>query len=181
MRKMGFQVLGFCLIESLMILSMLVLLALWAMPAISGYADNARMNSATTAFLSSMQLARHSAVSRSRRVVLCKSADGSSCTRMGGWEQGWIVFQDNNNNASREIDEMLLHVERSMAGKLKVRGNRPVDTYIAYTSLGQTVLTSGAFQAGTVSVCTEALAVRRIVLSSSGRARTEAGGAESCV
>ncbi len=42
----------------------------------------------------SLNLARSEAVKRNQQVVLCKSADGATCTTAGAWDQGWLVFVD---------------------------------------------------------------------------------------
>lgn len=174
---------GLTLIE--FIVSLVVLLALlqFAVPALSAVVDSVKLDLANQAMVSSLQLARNQAVIRGRHVVLCKSTDGQRCSLASGWEQGWIVFQDSNNNALLDEGEPVLHKEQALSGSMRFTGNRPVAAYVSYTPLGQTHLTNGAFQAGTLTVCRAsftAVTGRQIVISSSGRARTQLAKLDYC-
>jgi type IV fimbrial biogenesis protein FimT len=167
---------GLSLIEFLVGVTVLAALVPFAVPAMAGLIGSVRLDAANQTMVSSLQLARNSAVVRGRPVVLCKSADGLQCARTRGWEQGWIVFQDSNSNGELDEGEQILHREPPLAQGVRLTGNHTVDSYIAYFPLGQTKLKNGAFQAGTLTVCVdsaEAVTGRQIVISSSGRARTQ--------
>jgi len=183
MRGRRFHSSGYTLLEMLMTVILLTMLLLFGLPSMLVFVDTMRLDTANRAMISSLQLARSSAAAGGRRVVLCKSADGVSCGQAQGWEQGWIVFQDSNNNAHLDEGERVLHREPALGARLRMRGNRPVEGYIAYTPLGQTQLTNGAFQAGTLTACMLSLeqsSARQIVISASGRARTQAVRLEFC-
>lgn len=174
---------GLTLIEFLVSLMVLLALLQLAVPAMSAMVDSVRLDLASQAMVSSLQLARNQAVMSGRRVVLCKSADGQRCSQISGWEQGWIVFQDSNNNALRDEGEPVLHKEQALTSAVKLTGNRPVQSYVSYTPLGQTHMSNGAFQAGTLTACMasfSALTARQIVISSSGRARTQMAKLDYC-
>lgn len=167
---------GFTLVELVMVLALVAILQMLAVPAMSAMADVMRVQSATQSFSSSIQLARSEAIKRNARVVLCKSDTGSRCVRTGGWEQGWIVFQDVNNNAQIEAGEPLMQREPALVGALRLTGNAQVESYLSYTPLGNTSSTSGAFQAGTFTICrrsTSQTDARQIVISSAGRVRSQ--------
>jgi type IV fimbrial biogenesis protein FimT len=167
---------GFTLIELLVVLTLLVVLQTLAVPAMSAVADSIRVQSVTQSFFSNLQFTRSEAIKRNARVVLCKSDTGLRCVRTGGWEQGWIVFQDVNNNAQVDAGEPVLQRELALVGALRLTGNTQVESYISYTPLGHTSTTSGAFQAGTFTVCrrsTTQTEARQIVISSAGRVRTQ--------
>lgn len=167
---------GWSLLEVLVGMAVLLATLQYGIPAFAAAVDSVRLDLANQAMVSSLQLARNSAVIRGQRVVLCKSPDALRCSQTGGWEQGWIVFQDANGNAMLDEGEVVLHRERALPGQVRMSGNRPVESYVAYTPLGHTQLTSGAFQAGTLTVCVASAEVasgRQIVISSSGRARTQ--------
>jgi type IV fimbrial biogenesis protein FimT len=174
---------GLSLVEVLVGMAVLLATLQYGIPAIAGAVDSVRLDLANQAMVSSLQLARNSAVIRGQRVVLCKSPDAQHCIQDGGWEQGWIVFQDSNNNAMLDEGEVVLHREGALPGQVRMSGNRPVESYVAYTPFGHTQLTSGAFQAGTLTVCVasgEMATGRQIVISSSGRARTQMVKGETC-
>ncbi|MCB1935235.1 MAG: GspH/FimT family protein [Nitrosomonas sp.] len=127
--------------------------------------------------LSNFSLARSEAIKRNGRVVVCTSSDGSSCTNSGNWNQGWIIFSDLDNDASRDGGEDLIHAMPSLQTGYSFSGNANVSNYISFDSQGMTILTSGAMQSGTIVLCPAAPAAggmgRQLILSSSGRARIE--------
>ena len=56
---------------------------------------------------------------------------------------------------------------------ITIRGNRPVDDYVSYTSLGSARLLNGALQMGTFTVCKSGRRAIDVVLANSGRARIQ--------
>jgi len=177
------QVGGFTLIEVLVVLALMAILHTLAAPALSAILNSARLGSAAQSFQVALQLTRTEAIKRNGRVVLCKSDNGSRCTKSGGWEQGWIVFHDANNNATVDVGEVVLQREQSLARSTRLTGNAMVASYISYTPLGQTNTVGGAFQAGTVTACetTDPRGqARQIVISSTGRVRTQKVMLGSC-
>ena len=110
--------------------------------------------------MASLHLARNEAIKRNGRVVLCKTTDGIHCAASGGWEQGWIVFHDVNNNSLREESEQIIQHQIALSGSLRMTGNTPVARYVSYGPMGGTQLVGGAFQAGTLTLC-QRVGVRR--------------------
>ncbi len=152
-------------------------------PAMTGMLNTQKSNSTVNALFNSLNLARSEAIKRNARAVLCKTADGVSCTTHGGWEQGWIVFHDANNNAVLDPGEQVVLQQGAVSAGIRLTGNLPVANYVSYSASGTAKLTSGAFQAGTFTVCPATPSssdVRQIVLSGTGRARTQKGLATNC-
>jgi type IV fimbrial biogenesis protein FimT len=106
-----------------------------------------------TAICDGLRLTRDEAIRRNGRVAMCKSADGSQCTKSGDWSQGWIVFHDSNNSGSVDAQESVLYREPPLSGAIRLSGNTPVSNYVSYTSHGKAKLLSDAFQAGHFTVC----------------------------
>lgn len=174
---------GSTLIETLVVLGMMVVLMGIALPSMSSMITSYRALTLVNAFLSSLNFARSEAIKRNSRAVLCKSVDGLSCAEQGGWEQGWLLFHDVNNNAELDAGETVIERQGAVSGGLRLTGNTPVASYVSYSASGSAKLTSGAFQAGTFTLCRVPDAgaeVRTIVLSSTGRARTTKGVAGDC-
>ncbi|MEO8855577.1 MAG: GspH/FimT family pseudopilin [Burkholderiaceae bacterium] len=173
---------GFTLVELALTLVLASILASIAVPSMSAMLATQRSNSAVNALFSVLNLARNEAIKRNGRAVLCKSTDGASCIHSGGWEQGWILFQDANNNTLRDPDETIIQ-SQSAASNLTVRGNAPIARYVSYSASGTAKLTSGAFQAGTFTICQangQGEDVRQVVLSATGRVRVQKGSAGDC-
>ena len=158
----------------LVTLSVLAVLLATAAPAMHSVGKSMKLSSFANAFVSQMFVARSEAIKRNSRVVMCKSADGSSCRLDGAWEQGGIVFHDVNNNGLREPDEALIRRLDALPQGYRLVGNQTVARYISFSSTGSTRLTSGAFQAGTVTLCRLSLEreeARQIVINAVGRPR----------
>ncbi len=165
---------GVTLVEVLVSLALMATLTTLGAQAMSNALDSMRLTSGVNTFFSSLVFARSEAVKRSSRVVLCKSPAGSECVLTGGWDQGWIVFHDANNNAAIDAGEVLLLREPALSERFRLTGNSQVENYLSYTATGATSLTSGAFQAGRLTLCprsAEPVAGRQIVLSATGRPR----------
>ena len=164
---------GVTLIELLVALSVLSILLAVGVPSFGQFTVNTRLNSYSNTLFSHLALARSEAIKRNARVAICKSADGSSCASSGDWSQGWVVFVDLDNNASISGGEQIITAMPALSTGFSFCGNTLVSNYISYDALGTTKLTSGAFQAGTLKLCSAAPAGngRSIILSGSGRSQ----------
>jgi type IV fimbrial biogenesis protein FimT len=166
---------GFTLIELMVVVAVASILLSLAAPAMSHISNAMRVTTGVNSLHSSLLLARSEAIKRNSRAVVCKSSTGDVCITSGGWEQGWIVFHDANNNAALDAGEALLLRQEVIRHPIRIEGNAPVQSYVSYTPMGRTSFTSGAFQAGTFTVCQESASqvdARQIVISRTGRPRT---------
>ncbi len=174
---------GFTLVELVAALAVIAIVLAVGMPAMAGIRDSSQLSSTTNDFFSSLYLARSEAIKRNSRGTMCKSADGEVCTNTGAWEQGWIVFHDVNNNADRDADETLIQRADPLPDGWHVSGNLNVSRYISYSPTGKTHLVSGAFQAGTITLCKEsagATNARQIIINAAGRVRVYKTTVSSC-
>jgi type IV fimbrial biogenesis protein FimT len=166
---------GFTLVELVVVCAILAVLLSSAAPSFAHFLSSYRLKSQADAFFTSALLTRSEAAKRNARAVMCKSGTGTSCTKSGGWDQGWIVFHDANNNAELDQGESVVWRQQSLDARIKITGNGPVGQYVSYTSLGTTNLVSGAFQAGTLTFCQAsptATEAWQIVISKTGRPRS---------
>lgn len=174
---------GFTLTETMVVVAVMAILATLAMPSLGRMVDSIRLTSFSNDFLSSMYLARSEAIKRNRPVALCKSSTGRGCAPTGGWEQGWIVFHDPNNNGTTDAGEAIVHYTLALPQGFRLYGNQNVAKYISFTPNGRTRLVGGAFQAGTLTLCkaygTE-IGARQIVINNVGRARVERLSGSAC-
>lgn len=174
------RVRGFTLIELMVTIGILAVLVAVAIPSFNSALISYRLTSISNTFVASAQLARSEAIKRNSRVTMCKSADGATCVLTGGWEQGWILFQDINNDAVKNAAEVIIHTEGALpANYLTTAG----DNYISFTASGGSELISGAFQATTVTLCSQVEPIgpaRQMVLNSVGRLRVQKTTVSTC-
>jgi len=176
MRDKENRSLGFTLIELIVTIAIAAILMGIAIPNFTEIIANNRMTASTNELVTALNFARSESVKRGVRVTVCKSANASTCVTNGAWSQGWIVFTDQNNNAAyNSSSETLLKVHEASQGQITMSGNTNVDSYISFTGSGQSQLISGAFQAGTITICDNRTGNfgKNLVLIGTGRLRTE--------
>ena len=109
---------GLTMIELLTTIAILAILLGLAAPSMARFIADWRASNAVNAFTSSLRLARTEAIARSRPVVLCRVSDDASTSCQSsigthGFATGWIVFVNNDGDASFNYsasagDELLL-------------------------------------------------------------------------
>jgi type IV fimbrial biogenesis protein FimT len=135
------------------------------------------------ALVSSIRIARSEAIKRNSRVVICKSTDGLVCANTGGWEHGWLIFHDVNNNAAIDLGEQVIQKQLFPHRKISVFGNSMVESYISYSGVGVPKMVAGEFQAGTLTLCTPSegrKSALKIALSKPGNIRNYKATDEQC-
>lgn len=169
---------GFTLLEALVVLALLAVLLSLAAPSLKGLRQKHQMQSQAEQLQASLLLARTEALRRQQRVTLCvresAAVAGADCATAGTWAQGWVVFVDGNDNARREAQETVLQVQEALPRFLTLQGNATVDRYISYGPQGRSQSTTGAFQAGTLTLCSASQThVWRVVVNAVGKPRLE--------
>lgn len=164
---------GFTLLEAIVALAVASILIGLAVPALADILARQRLSMATLDITRALAQARHESIMRSRP-VLVDNLDGQ-------WSSGWQIFVDKNWNGMRDADEPVVRVGEIPSG-VRIAGNTPVRNYVRYTPSGRALMLSGAFQAGTLTLCNDkgSLPVKRVILSATGRVRTETGAAATC-
>lgn len=174
---------GASLVELVAVAAIVALAAGLSAPSLHALIASVRVSAAANDLLADLLLARSEAIKRNTRVVLCKSSDGQVCAAAGGWQQGWIVFVDLDGNGMRATGEPLVVRQNARAASLRLTGNANVASYVGYVGTGSTRLTSGGFQAGTLSVCQasmQATSARQIVINATGRPRVQKAVMDNC-
>lgn len=176
------RVRGVTLVELAVVGSIVAVLLTVAVPSLAAFRTQLQLKTATNKLFNSLLVARREAVMRNMRVVVCKTANGTQCVQSGAWEQGWLVFIDANNNARVDATELVLQ-RQTEAPRVRIVGNTAVAHYVSYTGMGVSAHVSGAFQAGTFTVCSPSdrqVELRKVVISPGGRARVDASSVGDC-
>jgi len=163
-------------VEILVTTAIAAVLAGIGIPSMASMIHSVKLSSAANSFVSGLYVARSEAIKRNGRVVICKSEDGATCSSGGGWQQGWLVFHDANNNGVRDGGESIILREMGLATGLRLTGNMNVAKYVSFAPNGATKLVGGGFQAGTLIVCHASASAgegREIILNAVGRARVQ--------
>lgn len=142
------QACGFTLIELVVTVLMAAIILSAGVPSFRNMILNNRQATQINNLLSSLMVARSEAVKRhSNTVTVCKTADQVTCALAGGWEQGWIVFDDVDGNGAVNGAEQLIRVYESLvANGLTLRGNNNVQNQVIFSQTGMSVGFNGTFR-----------------------------------
>ena len=169
---------GFTLVELMITLGVLAIIAALAAPSLSQFIAEQRLIAATNDLLYATRVTRSEAIKRGLRVSLCPRNLGTEpgCATNNAWQQGWLVFEDNNVNGSWDDGETLIQDQPGKPSSISITGNRNVSRYVSYSPLGDTRRARGAhrrgsLQLGTISICSSRLERgQAIIISRGGRA-----------
>jgi type IV fimbrial biogenesis protein FimT len=160
------------MLELLVTLSIAAILLAIGAPSLVDFLNNNRVASASNQLIGSLAFARSEAIKRGSTVTLCKSANGTSCSTSGNWEQGWIVFIDGNTqgivDGSGATADAVIRVTQAFS-RLTISGGTNFPNWFSYISTGWSDGVS--LNNGTFSVCS-APNGRNVVVSDTGRVRS---------
>jgi type IV fimbrial biogenesis protein FimT len=149
--------LGYTLIELMSMLAVVSILVSIGLPMMNVFFDSNRMISNSNDLVAGLNIARSEAIKQQIRVTLCQSADTASCTGSGQWEDGWIVFQDPNGNATVDGGERILRLNAGVdGGQVTIRSNdvgNLIANSVSFTSRGLPKALNGGSQSGTFRIC----------------------------
>ncbi|MBT8129470.1 MAG: prepilin-type N-terminal cleavage/methylation domain-containing protein [Gammaproteobacteria bacterium] len=177
---------GYTLIELMTVLAVVSVVVTVGLPLMNVFFDSNRMITNTNDLVAGLNIARSEAIKQQIRVTLCQSADTASCTGAGQWEDGWIVFQDPNGNATVDGGERILRLSEGAEGdQVTIRSNDVtslINTSVTFTSRGLPKALNGASQSGTFRICDKrglktnadgtSTVARGVNLSPSGKVRS---------
>lgn len=160
---------GFTLIELLVTLSVASILLTMAVPNYRVFVQDSLLITQINSFTSAMTLAKNEAIKRSSFATICPSTNGAGCAGVTTWSNGWIVFEDANNDGTVDAGEEIIHVGSALSGGNTLSSGRQRITFAASGfSLGSNTTFSLCDSRGTS-------ASRALVLNNQGRLRTEVG------
>ncbi|MCB1755509.1 MAG: GspH/FimT family pseudopilin [Gammaproteobacteria bacterium] len=142
---------GFTLIELMITTAIAAVMLGFAVPSFNSIIQGGTLTVGTNELISSMHLARSEAIKRASRTVMCKSSDADTCGG-AGWGDGWIVFNDNNQNAARDAGEDLIKVHESLKYGFTVGADPVFSNYVSFNEMGSSTTVSNVFASGTVTL-----------------------------
>lgn len=138
---------GFTLIELLVTVAVAAVLLAIAAPSFQTLMASSRLTTKTNELVTSLTLARSEAIRKGTRVVVCRSSDGSTCASTGDWSVGWMVFEDADSDAVKDVGETVLSAYADSTGEPKVAGNSSAAAAVWFSPDGRAGVT------GTIRVC----------------------------
>lgn len=133
------QFAGFTLVELMITLLLAAIVLSYGVPAFRNLILNNRQAAYMNDILTSLMLARSEALKRHHSVTVCKSADHLACTTAGGWEQGWIVFDESNTQGTLgavDAGETVIRAFQGFTNDATLRGSQNIQNHLTYASTG---------------------------------------------
>jgi len=129
---------GFTLYELLITFLIVGVVLAWGVPNMTAFTQNSRMTGTANDLHAAFQMARSEAARAKTNITICASANATSAAADcgGTWEQGYIIFVDENGDLARAgANETVLRSHDTVARgvSLKVANNA---TYFSYASTG---------------------------------------------
>lgn len=161
---------GFSLIELMTILGVAAVLFTIAGPALQQFTNNSRRTGAVNNFIASIHIARNTAITTNSRVTMCASEAGATC-ELVAWNEGWIVFTDQNSNQLVDAGETIVGTSAGYDSLVIQSGQFP--SFVMYRPTGRAMTVSVTGNSGEFTVCDSRGAdyARAVIMDLSGRPR----------
>lgn len=129
---------GFTLIELLIAIAVAAIVLSIGVPSFERVIERNQLTANTNQFVSTLNFARSEAIKRNKRVKICDSGDGVTCGA-GSYEQGWIIFTDDNDDGVVDSpDEELIQVYQALPSTFSIEPNlTPNATDLSYQANGR--------------------------------------------
>lgn len=169
---------GFSLIELMVAIAIVAILASLAAPSFNTFLERNRISSIISQFTGALVYARNEAVTRNRHVVVCQVADATiarpQCGSSSVWDNGWIIFVDDNINNQLDANENLLRVAGAVPVNYSILSQGKNTSWIAFNANGLPKFKGGAL--GATYAVTPPVGVsspnsRLIIVDVTGRSR----------
>ena len=132
---------GFTLIELLITVTLIGIIASFAVPAFRDTIISNSVSFGRDQFFSTLVYARSEAIKNGMAVTICKSADGTACDDTLDWEDGWLLFADSDRDGTMDTGEQVIRTQAGPDSEVTMThtgGNR-----ITFDSRGLTLSGDG--------------------------------------
>lgn len=175
---------GVTLLELMTALAVIGITAAAAAPAFTDLVKNQRITTAANELLTSLSLARSSAMTTRVQSVVCPSANATSDAPAcgGSWQGGWIVFSDINGDGDPNPPrETIWEQHPALGGKVQIGAPGMIAQRVRFQPMG----TARGFN-GTFAICDDRSAdtnqrrnMREVVVAFAGRVRVLPGDGDT--
>lgn len=176
---------GVTLLELIVAMTILAVTAAFAVPNYQDFVKNQRLVAAANELLTSLTLARSTAISTRAPTVICRtsapSAERPVCGAGSFWDEGWVVFSDPNDNGAVDENEIVWERRGALPGEAEIGAAGNIANRVRFLPIG----TSPGFN-GTFAICDDRKGdkdirdrMREVVIAVAGRARVDKGDGET--
>lgn len=138
---------GFTLIEIMVAIAIMGIIFAIAGPNVREFMLNNQQTAAVNEYVAYLSYTRNESIKHGSPVTICKSSNGTSCAGGGvDWEDGWLVFQDDDSDGVVDAGETILRVREGLNPALTMRGNGTVANNVIYNSRGYTPNSTGVLR-----------------------------------
>ncbi|MGB5443315.1 MAG: GspH/FimT family pseudopilin [Gammaproteobacteria bacterium] len=125
---------GFTLLELLVTLTVVIVLAAYAVPALRNFIQNNKAVTETNLLVTAVNYARSEAVKRRMPVVVCALDSGDACSSSNiAWDSnGWMAFADKDDDGAYDAGEVLLKQWKDILNKndIDITAGSPSVTFL---------------------------------------------------
>lgn len=137
---------GFTLVELMITLAILSIITSFALPSFREIILNQRIGSDTNELVGSLNLARSESVKRKIPVAVCsKQAGAQACNAGGAWNEGWLVWVDNNRDGIYDAGEEILREKQALSRSVELTTNNGTMVF-AYLPSGSASIPNVQFE-----------------------------------
>lgn len=166
--------LGFTLIELLITVALAAIIVTIGIPSFRTAILNNSRTAQVNEFVGVLSLARSEATKRGLRVTICRRLNDTTCATdtTSVWENGWIVFVDQNQDGVIDAGEQILKIYGAIPNNFTLRTGGTFTQSIAYLPNGVSS-SNNNFGTDTFNLCDSRGVdqARFVVVSITGRVR----------
>ncbi len=185
---------GFSIIELLIVLTIASIILAFGVPSFNSQIKNSRLTSSVNNLVGAMHLSRSEAGKRNTPVIICTSetaldAASESCTRNVDWNEGWLVFADNDRSGTLDSNDTIIQRQGVLSNDLFIIADEELSHSITYLPSGFALLPLNASSDRFIVYCNltpkDDRFSRVLAVSNSGRPRIlspdrDENGAPTC-
>lgn len=175
---------GVTLIELMVTVSIAAIMMTLAAPSFRDFVRSNQLRTSVSDLSTLLLLARSESIRRGWPVTLCKSADitaaAPACSQAVGWNQGWLLFVDHNQNGSLDTTasasfpaDIALRVGAPASSDIAIAGGTNFAQHVSFLSSGFPRGSGGA-DGGSFTFCLSPQG-RTLDVSKTGRSQITSG------